>query len=387
MLLWLPAACSTGPRRLQLAHHSSPRGDLNGQNLKGVVLSGGKATRLRPFSYTGAKQLVPIANKPILFYAIEDLVEAGVTEIAVIIGDTGPQVREALGDGSRFGARITFIEQEAPLGIAHAVRIAHSFVEDDPFVVFLGDNFLRSGIVPFVNAFRDSRADAQVLLTPVAEASQVGVAVLDDSGRPVRLVEKPQEFVSDLAIMGIYMFNNRFFEAVHQVQPSARGELEITDTIQKLIDLGADVRAEVVRDRWIDTGKFDDLLAANRIVLEDLEPSTAGANLEGSTLHGRVVLQPGAHIVNSVIHGPSIVGENTRIVDSYVGPYTSIYHDCYLHNTEIECSVVLERSRIESPGNRIHESLIGRDVELSGEASKPRALRLVLGDHSRVRVP
>ena len=351
------------------------------------MLSGGKATRLRPFSYTGAKQLVPIANKPILFYGIENMVEAGVKDIAVVIGDTGPQVREALGDGSRFGARLTFIEQDAPRGIAHGVKIAQDFVGDSPFIVFLGDNFLRGGIVRFVNAFRDSHADAQILLKAVENPSGVGVAVLDDSGRPVRLVEKPAEFVSDLAIMGIYMFNSRFFEAVSQIKPSARGELEITDTIQKLIDLGADVRAEVVHDHWIDTGKFDDLLAANRLVLEDIEPDAEGAKVEGSTLHGRVVLQPGARVVNSVIHGPAIIGENTEVVDSYIGPYTSIYHDCHLRNTEIECSVVLERSRIESPGSRIHESLIGRDVEFSGEATKPRAFRLVLGDNSKVRVP
>jgi glucose-1-phosphate thymidylyltransferase len=254
-------------------------------------------------------------------------------------------------------------------------------------VVFLGDNFLRGGIVRFVNAFRDSRADVQILLTPVADASQVGVAVLDGGGRPVRLVEKPKEFVSDLAIMGIYMFNRRFFEAVEQIQPSARGELEITDTIQRLMDTGADVRAEVVTDRWIDTGKFDDLLAANRLVLEDIEPAVEDAVVEGSTLHGRVVLEKGARVVNSVVHGPSIIGEDTQLIDCYVGPYTSIYHDCYLRDTEIECSVVLERSRIESPGSRIHESLIGRDVELSGEAAKPRAFRLILGDHSKVRVP
>jgi glucose-1-phosphate thymidylyltransferase len=360
---------------------------LGSENLKGIVLSGGKATRLRPFSYTGAKQLVPIANKPILFYGIENLVQAGITDIAVVVGDTGPQVREALGDGSRFGAKLTFIEQDAPRGIAHAVKITRDFAGNDPFVVFLGDNFLRGGIVRFVNAFRDSRADAQILLTPVADASQVGVAILDAAGKPLRLVEKPQEYVSDLAIMGIYMFNSRFFEAVEQIQPSARGELEITDAIQKLMDTGADVRAEVVRDRWIDTGKFDDLLEANRIVLDDLEGCTEGAAAEGSTLQGRVVLQLGARVVNSTIHGPAIIGENTQVIDSYVGPYTSIYHDCYLRDTEIEASVVLERSRIESPGHRIHQSLIGRDVEFSGEASKPRAYRLILGDHSKVRVP
>jgi glucose-1-phosphate thymidylyltransferase len=361
--------------------------ELSGPQLKGVVLSGGKATRLRPFSYTGAKQLVPIANKPILFYGIENLVEAGVTEIAVVVGDTGAQVREALGDGSRFGARLTFIEQDAPRGIAHGVKIAGDFVGDSPFVVYLGDNFLRGGIVRFVNAFRDSRADAQILLTPVEESSQVGVAVLDESGRPVRLVEKPKDFVSDLAIMGIYLFNHRFFEAVSQVAPSARGELEITDTIQRLLDTGADVRAEVVHDRWIDTGKFDDLLAANRLVLDDLEPNESGATVDDSTLRGRVCLQPGARVVNSTIHGPAIIGERTEVVDSYVGPYTSIYHDCHVHNTEIEASVVLERCRIDNPGHRIHESLIGRDVELSGEAAKPRAYRLILGDHSKVRVP
>jgi glucose-1-phosphate thymidylyltransferase len=296
-------------------------------------------------------------------------------------------VREALGDGSRFGARLTFIEQDAPRGIAHAVKIARDFVGDSPFIVFLGDNFLRGGIVRFVNAFRDSGSDAQLLLTPVADASQVGVAVLDEGGRPVKLVEKPKEFVSDLAIMGIYMFNSRFFDAVELIQPSARGELEITDAIQKLLDTGADVRAEIVRDRWIDTGKFDDLLAANHIVLDEIASCDDGATVEESTLRGRVFLQPGALVRHSTVHGPAVIGENTVVVDSYIGPYTSIYHDCYIHSTEIEASVVLERSRIEGPGHRIHESLIGRDVELSGETSKPRAYRLILGDHSKLRVP
>ena len=357
------------------------------RNLKGLVLSGGKGSRLRPFTYTGAKQLVPLANKPILFYAIEALVQAGIDEIGVITGDTAEQVRDALGDGHTFGARITYIPQDAPSGIAHAVKIARPFLADDPFVVFLGDNFLRGGIVPFVQAFRDSGADAQILLTPVANPRELGVAVLNDEGRPVRLVEKPPEPPSDLAIVGIYMFNRRFFEAVDQIQPSARGELEITDTIQQLIDLGADVRAELVYDRWIDTGKMVDLLAANRIVLEDLVPATAGATIEDSQLTGRVVIQPGARIVNSIIHGPAIVGEDTEVIDSFVGPYTSIYHHCRVTGTEIEASVVLERSVIDRPNNRIYESLIGRDVVVNGDDGKPKALRLVLGDHSRIQVP
>lgn len=355
--------------------------------LKGLVLSGGKGSRLRPFTYTGAKQLVPVANKPILFYAMEALVEAGVEEIGVITGDTGEQIRDALGDGSRFGCRFTFIAQAAPSGIAHAVKIARPFIGDDPFVVFLGDNFLRGGIVSFVDRFRAANADAQVLLTPVPNPREFGVALLDDAGRPVRLIEKPPEPPTDLAIVGIYMFNKRFFEAVEDVRPSARGELEITDTLQRLIDIGADVRAEVVRDSWIDTGKMGDLLTANRIVLEDITGFSDDALIENSKLSGRVVLQKGARVINSVIHGPAIIGEDTEVIDSYVGPYTSIYHHCRLEDTEIEASVVLERSTILNPGNRIHESLIGRDVFVSGDSHKPRALRLTLGDHSQIQVP
>ncbi len=356
--------------------------------LKGLVLSGGKGSRLRPFTYTGAKQLVPLANKPILFYALENLVAAGISDIAITVGDTAEQIRTAVGDGSRFGCCISFIEQEAPLGIAHAVKIARPFLGDSPFVVFLGDNFLRGGITQFVNAFRDSHADAQMLLTPVVNPRELGVAVLNGDGRPVRLVEKPTDPPSNLGIIGIYMFNHRFFEAVEQVTPSARGELEITDTIQKLIDIGADVRAEVVHDSWIDTGKVVDILGANRIVLEDITPRREdGAVVEHSTVSGRVVLERGARVVNSVIHGPAIIGEDTEVVDSYVGPYTSIYHHCRVLHTEIECSVVLENSVIDGLGKRIHESLIGRDVELRGDSQKPSAYRLVLGDHSRVSVP
>ena len=356
-------------------------------DLKGLVLSGGKGSRLRPFTYTGAKQLVPIANKPILFYAIEALVDVGIEEIGVITGDTGDQIREALGNGSKFGAKLTFIPQDAPSGIAHAVKIAHPFLGDGRFVVFLGDNFLRGGISPFVQAFRNSAADAQILLTPVVNPQELGVALLDEGGRPVRLIEKPQEPPTDLAIVGIYMFGPRFFNAVEEVKPSARGELEITDTIQHMIDLGDEVRAEVVRDSWIDTGKMGDLLAANRIVLEDMPSRSIGATVEGSTLSGRVVLEPGVRVINSTIHGPAIVGEDTEVIDSYIGPYTSIYHHCRLMETEIEASVVLERSVIENPGSRIHESLIGRDVIVRGASLKPRALRLVLGDHSTVQVP
>ncbi len=356
------------------------------QRLKGLVLSGGKGSRLRPFTYTGAKQLVPIANKPILFYAIEELVTAGVTDIGIITGDTGDQIREALGDGSKFGATFTFIPQDAPSGIAHAVKIAKPFLGDDSFIVFLGDNFLRGGINRFVEAFDQSNADCQILLTPVPNPSEFGVAVLDDAGKPVRLVEKPKEPPTDLAIVGIYMFTSRFFDAVERVQPSARGELEITDTIQRLMDDGASVRAEIVRDSWIDTGRLVDLLAANRIVLDDMEQNLDGAIIEGTKITGRVVVQPGARVVDSVINGPAIIGENTEVIGSYIGPYTSIYHDCRIVETEIEASVVLERSTIDKPGTRIYESMIGRDVVVGARTERPQALRLVLGDHSRVHV-
>jgi len=357
------------------------------EELKGLVLSGGKGSRLRPFTYTGAKQLVPVANKPVLFYAIEALAEAGVTDIGVITGDTGDQIREALGDGSRFGVKLTFIPQDAPLGLAHAVKTAKDFLGTSPFLVFLGDNFIRGGIVPFVDAFRESGADMQVLLTPVENPQEFGVAILDDNGRPVKLVEKPKEPPSNLAVVGIYMFNKRFFEAVELIKPSARGELEITDTIQKLVDMGADVRAEIVRDDWIDTGKMSDILEANHLVLEDIKGDLSRGTVEDSKIEGRVVLEPGARIVNSVVRGPAIIGQGTEVIDSYVGPYTSIYYGCRIVDTEIEASVVLERTTIENPGTGIHASLIGRDVIVSGHKERPRSLRSVLGDHSRVYLP
>ena len=359
----------------------------NTTSLRGLVLSGGKGSRLRPFTYTGAKQLIPIANKPILFYAIEALVEAGITDIGVITGDTGDQIREALGDGEQFGARLTFIPQDAPLGLAHAVLTARDFLADSQFVMFLGDNFLRGGIVPFVQAFHASGAESQILVTEVENPSAFGVVELDEAGKPVRLLEKPSEPATNLAIVGIYMFSPRVFEAIEQIEPSNRGELEITDAIQKLIDLGSDVRAEVVRSAWIDTGRPDDLLNANALILEDLVPSVDGWVSEDSRLIGKVVVQAGARIVNSVIEGPAIIGEDSEIIDSRVGPYTSVYHHSRLRNVHIEGSVILERSIVDNPDCLIKGSLIGRDVEIRGRASEPRVLRFALGDHSRVDLP
>jgi glucose-1-phosphate thymidylyltransferase len=353
--------------------------------LKGLVLSGGLGTRLRPLTYTGAKQLVPIANKPVLFYALEHLVAAGITEIAIVVGDTHQQIRDAVGDGSQFGARVTYIPQDAPRGIAHGIAIAREFLGDDRFVLFLGDNFLREGIVPFVDSFRRSDDNAQILLYRVGNPQDFGVAEVDGE-RIVRLVEKPAEPASDLAVIGIYLFDAHVFEAVAGLRPSPRGELEITDTIQALIDAGRKVRPHVVHGWWIDTGKKDDLLEANRLILETVERDIAGTVDEASQAHGKVIVAAGAEVHNSVIRGPAIIGPGARIQNAYIGPFTSIDHDCLIVDCEIEHSIVLECTRLIDVPGRIEDSLIGRNVEILRSPHKPKAYKLMLGDFSRVEV-
>ncbi len=353
--------------------------------MKGLILSGGKGTRLRPLTVTGAKQLVPVANKPVLFYAIEDLVEAGITDIGIVIGDTGDQIRAAVGDGSQFGARVTYIPQEAPLGLAHGVKIAEDFLGGDRFVLFLGDNFIRDGIVPLVEEFRIGQANCQILLYRVPNPEAFGVADVRGS-RVLRVVEKPKVPPSDLAIIGIYMFDHNVFDAIRQIRPSARGELEITDTIQVLIDQGFTVVPKIITGWWIDTGKHADMLEANRLILETQEPATLGTVDASSQILGRVVIQRGAEIRNSVIRGPAIIGEETQIIDSYVGPFSSIYHHCLIQGSEIEHSIILEHSRILDVPHRIEESLIGRYVEISKSPIKPRAYKLWLGDFSKVGI-
>jgi len=337
-------------------------------------------------TYTGAKQLVPIANKPVLFYAIEDLVEAGITDIGIVVGDTAEQIRAAVGDGSRFGARVTYIPQEAPLGIAHAVKIARPFLGNDRFVLFLGDNFVRDGIADLVRRFEREPMNSQILLYRVKDPQSFGVAELAGN-RVKRVIEKPKNPPSDLAVIGIYMFDEHVFEAVESIRPSARGELEITDTIQWLIDVGYTVVPHVISGWWIDTGKKDDLLEANRLILETLEPrSEAGAEVVGSVLEGRVVLERGAIIRNSVVRGPAIIGEDTVVEDSYVGPFTSIYHHCQVRNSEVEHSIILEHSRIIDIPQRVEDSLIGRYVEICRSPVRPRAHKLMLGDYSNVGI-
>jgi glucose-1-phosphate thymidylyltransferase len=353
--------------------------------MKGIILSGGKGTRLRPITYTGAKQLVPVANKPVLFYAIEDLVEAGITDIAIIIGDTGDQVKTAVGDGSRFGARVTYIQQDSPLGIAHGVKIAQDFVGQEKFVLFLGDNFIRDGIVALVDAFRQGDMNSQILLYQVKNPQDFGVAELMND-RVVRVVEKPREPQSDLAVIGIYMFDHHVFEAVSNIKPSARGELEITDTIQYLVDNGYAVKPQIITGWWIDTGKKDDMLEANRLILETLDTDIRGKVCPHSQLLGKVVVADGAIIENSVVRGPAIIGEGTVIRDSFVGPFTSIDHHCLIQNSEIEHSIVLEHCSIVDIPDRIEDSLIGRNVEIGLSPMKPKSLKLMLADYSRVEI-
>ncbi len=354
--------------------------------MKGLILSGGKGTRLRPLTYTGAKQLVPVANKPVLFYAIEDLVEAGIRDIGIVIGDTGDQIRAAVGDGSRFNAKVTYIPQEAPLGLAHGVKIARDFLADERFILFLGDNFIRDGIIPQVHAFRDGSMNCQIILYKVPEPKNFGVAVLNGHQKVTRLVEKPTEFVSDLALVGIYMFDPHIFEAIEQIQPSQRGELEITDAIQRLMDMGYDVSHHILKGHWIDTGKMDDMLDANRLILETIETTIEGEVDGQSKVIGRAIIEKGAQVIDSVVRGPAIIGANARIEHTFVGPFTAIDHDCVLIHAEIENSIVMERSQIKNVKDRISDSLIGRFVEVSQSPQQPKALRLMLGDHSRVGV-
>ncbi|WP_129629227.1 glucose-1-phosphate thymidylyltransferase [Candidatus Oscillochloris fontis] len=354
--------------------------------MKGLVLSGGKGTRLRPITYTSAKQLVPVANKPVLFRVIEAIRDAGIDDIGIVIGDTGDEIRSAVGSGKRWGVRITYIPQDSPAGLAHAVKISRDFLGDERFVMFLGDNCIQGGISPLIQQFGQSDFNAQIVLKQVADPRSFGVAELDDNGRITRLVEKPREPLSDLALVGIYMFDHHIWEAVNAIQPSPRGELEITDAIQWLVSNGYLVYPYVHDGWWIDTGKKDDMLEANRLILEEMSGSVQGYVDRDSQLIGKVIVEAGAEIINSTIRGPAIIGEKTRILNSYVGPFTSIYHNCVIEDSEIEHSIMLEHSAVRGLPHRLEDSLIGRNVEVARSPLKPKAYRLMLGDNSIVGV-
>jgi len=353
--------------------------------VKGLILSGGKGTRLRPLTYTSAKQLVPVANKPVLFYGIEAMAEAGLTEIGIVVGDTHAEIRAAVGDGSQFGVRVTYIPQDAPLGLAHAVKISQPFLQDEPFVMYLGDNLLNRGIVSFVQEFAREKPAAQILLTKVPDPQMFGVAQLEN-GRVVRLVEKPKEPIGDLALVGVYMFGPEIFESVNRIKPSFRNELEITDAIQDLIDRGLTVKPHIVEGWWKDTGKLEDMLEANRLILDTFERRIDGQVDADSRIEGKVVIEAGAVVERSVIRGPAIIGRGARLVHAYVGPFTAIMNDVEITDTEIEHSIVLEGSSLRNLSNRVTDSLIGKGVKIYREPVKPSAYRFMLGDNSEVGI-
>lgn len=361
--------------------------------MKGLILSGGAGTRLRPITHTSAKQLVPVANKPILFYGIEDMVAAGITEIGIVTGETGPEVRAAVGDGSAFGASITYIPQQQPLGLAHCVLIARDFLGDDNFVMYLGDNMLQQGLTEFIAHFEagrvgtdggsDSLPAAQILLCPVPDPQRFGVAETDADGHVVRLVEKPEYPPSNLALVGVYLFTPWIHKAVASIEPSGRGELEITDAIQWLIDHDHVVHHDILAGWWLDTGKKDPLLESNRRVLETIETRIDGTVDDASVIDGRVVIEAGAQVINSHVRGPVIIGAGTTVLDSYIGPFTAVASGCTIEHSELDNSVVLERAAI-SGVPKLVDSLIGRDTQVHRSGQRPKATRLMIGDHCSI---
>ncbi len=354
--------------------------------MKGLILSGGRGTRLRPITYTSAKQLVPVANKPILYYGIECIRDAGIGDIGIIVGDTQCEIEAAVGDGSRWGVKIAYIRQQEPLGLAHAVKIAEPYLGEDHFVMYLGDNLVKDGITSLVREFEVERPNAQILLAHVDNPQEFGVAELNGD-HVVHLVEKPKEPQSDLALVGVYMFDHHIFEAVKAIQPSARNELEITDAIQYLIDRGYRVRSHIIGGWWKDTGKLEDMLEANRLMLDALERCVEGSVAEDSQIHGKVVIGAGSRVIHSEVRGPAIIGENCLIESSYVGPFTSIQSGVQIIESEVEHSIILENSRVIHIGSRIEDSLLGKNVEVRRNHRKPRAYRLMLGDSSQVNLP
>lgn len=354
--------------------------------MKGLILSGGKGTRLRPLTHTSAKQLVPVANKPVLFYGIEAIVRAGIEDIGIVVGDTREEIRAAVGSGEQFGANVTYIEQSEPLGLAHAVLIAREFLAEEPFVMYLGDNLIAGGITALVDEFRELNAPAQILLAEVPNPEQFGVAELTGQGTIERLVEKPKEPKSNLALVGVYMFSPEIHDSVRRIKPSARGELEITDAIQDMIDRGLEVHPHIVRGWWKDTGKLEDMLEANRIILESLDVPRHRTSMAGSRIEGRVSLGEGTEIVDSVIRGPVVIGAGARLEHAFVGPYTSIGDGCLLARCEIENSIILADSEIRDVPMRIDASLIGHNVKIVKTNFKPKAYRFMVGDNSEVGI-
>jgi glucose-1-phosphate thymidylyltransferase len=359
--------------------------------MKGLILSGGKGTRLRPITHTSAKQLVPVANKPVLFYGIEAMAEAGIEHVGVVIApETGREIEEAVGDGSQFGLRVEYIVQDEPLGLAHAVLTAGTFLGESSFVMYLGDNLLQGGISDLVVAFREHAPDALILLTPVPDPENYGVAELASSapgetGRVLRLVEKPTEPATDLALVGVYMFTAAIHDAARAITPSGRGELEITDAIQYLLDHGMRVEPHIVRGWWKDTGRLEDMLEANRLILDNLLERVEGELID-CQLDGRVVIEPGARLERTTVRGPAIIGAGARLRDCYIGPYTAVGERCTITGAEVEHSILLAGCTVCDLDGRMESSLLGRNVTVRRGDRQPRAYRFMVGDNSDISI-
>jgi len=353
--------------------------------MKGLILAGGFGTRLRPLTYTGSKQLIPVANKPILFYVIENLKAADIKDIGIVVGETKQDIIDKVGDGSKFGVGITYIEQEAPLGLAHAIKISVNFLKDDSFVMYLGDNLLKEGIKQLIEKFKRSKPNALILLTKVKNPQEFGVAIVDEKGVVQRLIEKPKEPPSDLALVGVYMFDNNIYTAINHIKPSWRNELEITDAIQWLLDNKYRVESHLVKGWWKDTGKPEDIVEANLLILEDLVPLNEGTAVN-SEISSKVRIEKGAAIEDSTIRGPTIIGRNVKIKRSYIGPFSAIGDDVVIEDSEVECSIIMENSKVIKVKTRIDRSVIGKGVTITQKDHSPRTYRFIIGDQSYIEL-
>lgn len=353
--------------------------------MKGLILAGGFGTRLRPLTYTGAKQLIPVANKPIIIYGIEALARAGIQDIGIVVGETAAEVQSALGNGDLFKTRITYIRQEAPLGLAHAIKISHKYLGNEPFIMYLGDNLLKQDITELISKFNTLKSDALILLTEVPNPQQFGVAVIDNKGKVTKLIEKPKEPPSNYALVGVYLFNASIYKAIDNIKPSWRNELEITDAIQWLLENKYSVASDIVKGWWKDTGKPEDIIEANLLVLESIESINEGVSVD-SVINGRVRIEKGARIEKSVIRGPVIIGQGARIINSFIGPFSSIGNNTVVENSEIENSVVMEGAKIRNIEKRIDRSIIGKDVEINQADQSPRTHKFIVGDQSNIEL-
>jgi len=354
--------------------------------VKSIILCAGKGTRLRPLTYTSAKHLIPIGNKPVLFYGIEAIKNCGIKDVGIIIGETGEDIKKETGSGRRWGINISYIEQKEALGLAHAVKVASDYLGEEKFLMYLGDNLLKNGIEDYAKKFLQENYHAFVLLTEVENPRQFGVAEVKE-GKVVRVVEKPKDPPSNLALTGIYFFDQNIHQAINSIRPSARGELEITDAIQWMIEKGYKVGADVIKGWWKDTGKPGDILEANRLVLESIERDIYSEKIDqNSSILGRVKIERGVEIINSKILGPAIIGKGARILNSYIGPFTSLSEKVEIVNSEIEYSVVLENTRIANVNGRLQRCLIGKGVQIFHSDDLPRVFKFILGDHSSLNL-